>query len=352
MANTTTSPNMGMPVPVVSVDPGPDWANNINASLSIIDSHNHSSGQGVQIGPSGININADLPLNNNNLTTARTVRFQSQLSPISAASPDLGCLYESGVDLYYNDGSGNQIRITSGGSVAGSTGTITGLPSGTAGASFAAGTFTFQSATSTPATMNVGPLVVGNQVTSSNTVTIAPNASIASNYNFTLPASLPAASNYMTLDNSGNVSYNTAGSTGTGAVVLATSPTFVGNPSGTIISAAFTPTVTYSSNNPSSTSANTSNYIRIGSTVFVTGTLNFVTSGSAGGSQVNKINIPIATTTLVVSGGINGRTDTTYVAISLLNSSNTAVTPSLSVIGSGSTSVSMYIAYSYSYQIN
>lgn len=49
MANTTTSPNMGMPVPVVGTDPGPDWANNINACLSIIDSHNHSTGQGAPV---------------------------------------------------------------------------------------------------------------------------------------------------------------------------------------------------------------------------------------------------------------------------------------------------------------
>ena len=49
MANTTTSPNMGMPVPVPSVDPGPDWANNIVADMSIIDSHDHSPGKGAPI---------------------------------------------------------------------------------------------------------------------------------------------------------------------------------------------------------------------------------------------------------------------------------------------------------------
>lgn len=224
MANTTISPNMGMPVPVVSVDPGPDWATNIDACLSILDSHNHASGQGVQITPSGLNINSDLSFQNNNATNARSVRFYPQSAPL-ALGTDIGCLYESGVDLYYNDGNGNQIRITQGGSVTGSSGTITGLPSGTASAAYSAGTFTFQSATSTPAAMNIGPVTIGNQTAGSKNITIAPNSGIAANYNLTLPAALPAAANYMTLDNTGAVSYNTSGNTGSGAVVLATSPT-------------------------------------------------------------------------------------------------------------------------------
>lgn len=215
---------MSLPVPTVSVDPGPDWANNINASLSILDGHNHGAGSGVQITPAGININSDLSFSNNNATVLRSTRFDPQTTALSLAT-DIGCLYEVGVDLYYNDGVGNQIRITQSGSVSGASGTITGLPSGTASASYSAGTFTFQGATSTPATMAVGPLVVGNPVASSKTVTISPNNSIASNYNFVLPAALPAALNYMTLDNSGNVAFNTSGVTGSGAVVLSTSPT-------------------------------------------------------------------------------------------------------------------------------
>ena len=61
MADFTLSPNMSMPVPTVAVAPGPGWATNLDASLIHIDSHNHSSGQGVQITPAGININTDFP---------------------------------------------------------------------------------------------------------------------------------------------------------------------------------------------------------------------------------------------------------------------------------------------------
>ncbi len=210
MANTTISPNMNMPIPVVSTDPGPDWANNINASLNIIDGHTHASGQGVQITPDGIDINANFPMNGNNITTVRTARFTSQSAVLSDPS-DVGCLYEVSDDLYYNDGAGNQVRITESGTVTGSTGTITGLPSGTASASYSAGTFTFNSATNTPATMAVGPLVMGAAIASPKTVTLSASSSQPSNYVLVWPLAAPAANQILLSDGSGNLSWVSAG---------------------------------------------------------------------------------------------------------------------------------------------
>jgi hypothetical protein len=203
MNNTTISPNMGLIIPTVSVDPGPDWANNINASLSIVDQHNHSSGQGVQINPSGLNINSDLPFNNNNATLLRSVRFTSQSAALSG-STDLGCLYEAGVDLYYNDGNGNQIRITQSGNVAGASGTITGLPSGTASASFGSGTFVFQSATNTAANIDGGSYLLRNSSANSFALTLSPPNAMVANYNLFLP-SIPSTQSFLTLDTSGNI---------------------------------------------------------------------------------------------------------------------------------------------------
>lgn len=216
MANTVPSPNMNMPVPVVSVDPGPDWATDINACLSVIDSHNHTTGQGVAITPDAMNISSDLPFNDNNLTTARSIRFSPQMSPLAAAA-DLGCIYESGVDLYYNDGAGNQIRITQSGSVTGSSGTITGLPSGTASASYAAGTFTFQSATNTPASMVVGPTTISRADTSGFGVTLSASSLQAANYGLVFPAALPGAQAVIGVTTGGNLNYNTM-TTGTSGV--------------------------------------------------------------------------------------------------------------------------------------
>ena len=204
MSNTTITPNMGLVLPTIGVDPGPDWATNLNASLTSVDSHNHTAGQGVQITPAAINVNSDLPLNNNNLTLARTLRLKPQSAAPSGAS-DLGCLTEIGVDLYYIDGSGNVIRLTQSGAPTGATGTITGLPSGTASASFAGTTFTFQSSTSTPASMNFGPTTIGQDVSGGFGVTISASSSQAANYNLALPSALPASTKIVTLDNSGNL---------------------------------------------------------------------------------------------------------------------------------------------------
>lgn len=223
MANTIPSPNMGMPVPVVGVDPGPDWAQNINASLSVVDGHDHSPGHGVQVTPAGININADFAQNGNNITLSRTIRFLSQSAALTAPA-DLECVYVVGQELFYNDGAGNTVQITTNGSVNAGAGSITGLPSGTASASFAGGTFTFVSATNTPAAMNLGSVKIGRQDTSGFGTTIGVSGSQAANYSLTLPTSLPGSTSLLQVDSSGNMG-TTAGITGSGAAVLANSPT-------------------------------------------------------------------------------------------------------------------------------
>lgn len=200
------TPNMNLIVPGVGTEPGPLYASDINSSLTLIDQHNHSIGQGVQITPSGLNINADLTINGNNLTTARTIRFQPQSSDPALAS-DLGILYEVGVDLYYRDGSGNAIRITQSGSVSGSTGTITGLPSGTASAAYSSGTFIFQSATLTAANIDGGSYIFRNGTASSFGLTLQPPNAMAADYTLTLP-SLPVSTKIVTLDTSGNLVAN------------------------------------------------------------------------------------------------------------------------------------------------
>lgn len=201
MANTTITPNMNLPAPTPGEDPGPDWATNNNACLYAIDSHNHSPGQGVPITPDGLDISSDLDMQSNDLTNAQSVGMISLLAALTSL---LQSLQVVGVDLYFIDGNGNAVRITQSGSVTGSTGTITGLPSGTASASFAAGTFTFQSATNTPATINCGPVVSGAVVANAKTVTIGASSSQPANYALTWPLAVSAG--VFKSDVSGNMS--------------------------------------------------------------------------------------------------------------------------------------------------
>lgn len=205
MADVNISPNMNLPIPTTE-DTGPDYVTNNTACLNAIDSHNHVPGQGVQITPDGMDISSDLSIKGNNLTVVKSVNFSAQGSPL-AGGADIGCVYVSGKDLYYNDEDGNQVRITQGGNVVGSTGTITGLPSGTASASYSAATFTFQSATATPANMAVGPLIVGANIASSKTVTMSPNTSQSGNYAINFPLALPASTSILNCDASGQQAY-------------------------------------------------------------------------------------------------------------------------------------------------
>lgn len=209
-ATTTTSPNMQLPVPVVGVDPGPDWATQINNCLALIDSHTHVTGQGVAITPSGLDINTDLSFAGNNLTLVRSTRFQNQATTLSGVS-DLNCVYSSGTggDLYYNDGSGNKIRLTQSGSIVGTTGSIGGLVS-PASATYvpASQTFVWQSAANTAANLDCGSVILRNITASSYGLTLAPPSSLGLNYTITLPAIPAASGNFLTIDTSGNISSN------------------------------------------------------------------------------------------------------------------------------------------------
>ena len=201
MADFIITPNMNLPNPVPTVAPGPAWAQYISSCFDDIDQHDHSVGKGVRITPNGMNISSDLSFNDNNAIVLRSVRFLSQSGTLSDPT-DIGCLYETGVDLWYNDGAGNQIRITQGGTVTGATGTITGLPSGTASASFVAGTFVFQSATSVGANIDGASFILRNNTVNSKGLTLSPPNAMPSDYTITLPF-LPAVKGIVTLDSSG-----------------------------------------------------------------------------------------------------------------------------------------------------
>lgn len=237
MSNFYLSPNMSLVVPVPSVDIGPDWAQNLNASLGILDAHTHNPGSGVQITPSGLNINADLSFQGHNVTVLRSSRFQNQSAVLSTAS-DLSCAYSSGTngDLYWNDQNGNKIQMTRNGSPNSGTGNISGLPStptGSAGIGWqnSASTFQFLADNGTSgANIDVATMVVrypGSYPTpAGNYIAVQAPTSLASGYSLTLPA-LPGQTNVMTMTSTGvmsSITYDQVGvnmtSTGANAIGL------------------------------------------------------------------------------------------------------------------------------------
>lgn len=203
MADTTPSSNMNMPVPVVGVDPGPQWATDNNSCLTIIDAHDHTPGYGVQIPSDGLNINADLPMNSNDLVTVRTVSFDNQVAPLGITVA--GAVYQANGNLYYNNSAGTAVQITNGGSIVGTAGSISGLPSGTASATYnsTGQVFEWRSATNVAANMDFRSAILRNSTVSSNTLTLSPpDLAVTGSYSITLPV-LPVSQKFLSMDASG-----------------------------------------------------------------------------------------------------------------------------------------------------
>lgn len=208
MANTTISPNMGMPVPVVGADPGPQYGTDQNSCFSILDSHDHTIGNGVQITPNGMNINVNLPFGGNSATGLLSAVFNSQ----SAALTGTNFASVVGGNLYFNDGSGNQIPITAGGGVAGSPGSIGSLAS-PAAATYSAGskTFIWTANSSKAAAMDNGAVTIREtNVTSAKGITISSPTGLGADYSLTLFAALPGSTQYVSCDSAGNLATSTS----------------------------------------------------------------------------------------------------------------------------------------------
>lgn len=189
---------MNLPIPVPGQTSGPQWAQDINASLTLIDQHNHTAGSGVQIPPAGLNINTALTFNNNSATGLMSSIYTPQVS----YTTDYG-VHVEGVDLYYVDGNGNDIQITSGGTV---NATSSGISSGTATASFSGSpaVLVVNAASSTPANIQGGSILIGNNTANSKFLTLAPPSAMAANIQETLPT-IPASQSFLTMDTSGNI---------------------------------------------------------------------------------------------------------------------------------------------------
>ena len=117
MANNTTTPNMGLTVPTPQAETGPEYATEISDNLTnVIDTHDHSSGKGVAVTPAGLNINDDLTVNENNITSIRATRYTSQPSGLVGVG-DLNETFVRAGELVFINASGQQIQLTSNGVV-------------------------------------------------------------------------------------------------------------------------------------------------------------------------------------------------------------------------------------------
>lgn len=190
-----TSPNMLLPIPSVLVTTDPLWAEYINDSLELIDAHDHSPGKGVQITPAGLNINADLPFNENDATELRTVRFADQAST-PAGLEDEGIIYMKNGEFCYKDLDDNEVQLTLNGTinVSAGVGVISGLVT-PASASYSTinGTFSWLKDTSKPAKMIVSDLIIYEFDDAAAFPVTIKAENITTAYSLLLPVAIPIA---------------------------------------------------------------------------------------------------------------------------------------------------------------
>ena len=112
MASTTT-PQMVLILPDVGTEPGPDWASEIITALTSVDSHDHTSGKGVQIPTAGLAINANLTFNDYAGISLAFIGFTDQ----GSAPATLRSVYTKSGELYFQDSASNEVQITSNGAI-------------------------------------------------------------------------------------------------------------------------------------------------------------------------------------------------------------------------------------------
>lgn len=220
----TSTPNMNLLQPAPG-SLGPQWAEDLNTNANTLDTHDHSSGKGIPITPSGMNINTDLSIQSFSLLDAKSVKFVNQTSSLAASGAQ--DIYIKNGDLFYANG-GTDVQITNGGSVAGASGSISGLVS-PASCVFSGQQFSFFYDAGTYADLRCRDLTLSTNGGSTLKVTQA----VSATYTLTLPASPPATSTQLVaMNTTGTLSAPASPTLGTTASVLtwqgttnATSPT-------------------------------------------------------------------------------------------------------------------------------
>ena len=125
MSNYIQDPNTSILIPQPGVDggiqtapEGYDYATLISNALTTLSALQHTGAptDGKQIPSAGINIDADLSANSNNLTNIKALRFTNNNGTLISSS-DVNEFYVVNGNVYYSNANGTPVQITSGSSL-------------------------------------------------------------------------------------------------------------------------------------------------------------------------------------------------------------------------------------------
>jgi hypothetical protein len=196
--------SMGITLPTVGGDFGV-WGAAVNVILQAFQ-------DAIEAGVSseaGLTITADVNIGGFDFTDVGAIYFRDKDAAFAPAS----VIYERDGELYFNDASANQVKITAGGSinaagVAGIGGDYGGSDPASVVYNDATSKYIFTTDPNIPASMDVGSLIIGRTgETSPNKVTLQCPVALAGAYTLTLPATLPAsATSFLQVSTAGVIS--------------------------------------------------------------------------------------------------------------------------------------------------
>lgn len=207
-----TLPNISIILPTLGGDTG-IWDEEINAALSLIDAHDHSSGKGIRIRTAALDINADLSIAGYALTNVGKAAF-TPIAALAAGANVLSVNVSDG-ELYWRSSGGVNVKLTSGSTlnttlVGGIVGDYTAVSAEVA-YDDANARYTFKS----PGTPKVWAKLASGEhrIYESGTsvslyVGIKSPSALAASYSVEMPAALPSALSVVQVNASGVMTFS------------------------------------------------------------------------------------------------------------------------------------------------
>lgn len=200
------------PLPAVGSTAGPTWATQLIAWCNEIEADIEAS-----VVPAEISVNANFEFNNYRVTELQGAQFQSKATPSTAGGTDTNMLEVVSGELFFIDGGGASIQMTSGGALNSSTtgGIVGDYSDSLANVSYSVAnteyTFNDHNAATRPAGLNCGNIALREKGASSNYVSLQSPGSLAASYVWVFPTALPGSgTEVVTINNSGIVDTTSA----------------------------------------------------------------------------------------------------------------------------------------------